>query len=183
LLDFYRSQHRYAEVEKVYLRTIDAVEKKHGPDHPSLRDTLDKLASLYELNLSRPEKAEPMYRRCLAIVEKAHGADHLEVQTPLRRLAEFLDGRRRYKEAEPLLARIVAITEKARGPEHLSLAGVSERTGFEDVLIGNPLDRLASNYERQRRYDEAEKLYLRQLAIVEKARGPDHEVARGRSRG
>jgi CHAT domain-containing protein len=175
LAELYRSQHRYSDVEEIYLRALASIEKAHGADSPKLRDLLELLAGVYQTDLRRPEKAEPLYRRSLAIVETARGPDDPDVLRPLNHLAWLYEVQFRHKDAVPVLERLVAILEKEHGPDH---RGLVETTGLGLGTIFRPLPRLAKSYESQRRYDEAEKLYERSLAIMEKARGPDHPAVR-----
>jgi tetratricopeptide (TPR) repeat protein len=61
---------------------------------------------------------------------------------------------------QPLYKRALAIDEKALGPEHPAVA----------IRLSN----LATLYNDQGRYAEAEPLYKRALAISEKVFGPEH---------
>ena len=54
--------------------------------------------------------------------------------------------------------------EKALGPDHLDTA--------------QSLNNLAALYDNQGKYEQAEKLYQRALAIAEKALGPDHPATK-----
>ena len=55
-------------------RTIAIDEKVHGPDHPGLATSLNKLATLYQAT-GRHQAAEPLLQRTIAIDEKALGPD------------------------------------------------------------------------------------------------------------
>ncbi len=56
------------------------------------------------------------------------------------------------------------------------VAAVKEAEGFgpQDPRLGDSLNNLAVLYHAQDKHAEAEPLYQRSLAIVEKALGPDH---------
>jgi tetratricopeptide (TPR) repeat protein len=75
----------------------------------------------------------------------------------------------RYAEAEPLFKRSLALKESSLGPTHPSLAPT---LGNPDVAMS--LNNLASLYEAQGRYPDAEPLYKQSLAILEKLLGKDH---------
>ena len=65
----------------------------------------------------------------------------------------------RYTEAQRMFAAAVA---------------EAETFGDQDERLGRSLNNLAAAYTVQGRYNEAEPLYRRSLAILEKSRGPTH---------
>src|SRR3954463_14774210 len=60
----------YLAAELFLKRAIAVDEKAHGPAHPGLAATLDKLATLYQAT-GRPGAAELFLKRAIAIDEKA----------------------------------------------------------------------------------------------------------------
>ena len=50
----------------------------------------------------------------------------------------------------------------------------AEESGVQDQRLATSLNNLALVYKAQAKYDQAEPLYKRSLAIYEKALGPDH---------
>jgi tetratricopeptide (TPR) repeat protein len=50
----------------------------------------------------------------------------------------------------------------------------AEAFGPQDLRLATSLNNLAALYHQQGKYDEAEPLYKRSLAIVEKSLGPEH---------
>jgi esterase/lipase superfamily enzyme/Tfp pilus assembly protein PilF len=190
---------KHAEALPLAERAVKVTEEQLGPDHPDGRQSLTRLASLYE-SQGRYADAEPLLKRSLAIAEKALGPDHPDVGSALARLASLYQFQRRYADAEPLLKRSLAVTEEKLGPDHpdvreslARLKSLYESRGrHEDVEAllkrslairekaigpdhpGSSLTDLASLYQSQGRYADAEPLLKRSLAIREKALGPDH---------
>ena len=76
----------YLAAELFLKRAIAVDEKAHGPDHPGLAATLDKLATLYQAT-GRPGAAEPLLKRAIAIDEKALGPEHPDLAGRLNNLA------------------------------------------------------------------------------------------------
>ena len=161
---------RYAEAEPLFRRALAIREKTLDEDHTVTATSLNDLGVLLRLQ-GRFMEAEPLLCRALAIREKALGPDHPDTATSLINLALLRQDQRRLEEAEPLLRRGLAIREKALGEDHRETA----RT----------LNDLGGLLRAQDRYVEAERLYRqaraiwekalrRELAIREKALGPDH---------
>jgi hypothetical protein len=85
----------------------------------------------------------------------AQGADEVaELQAQLRRLSS----QGKYAEVIPVAERYVALIRQRRGEEHADFAVA--------------LSWLANAYQDQGRYEDAEPLHKRALAIMEKARDP-----------
>ena len=76
----------YLTAELFLKRAIAVDEKAHGPDHPGLAATLDKLATLYQAT-GRHGAAEPLLKRAVAIDEKALGPEHPDLAGRLNNLA------------------------------------------------------------------------------------------------
>ncbi|MBI4748569.1 MAG: CHAT domain-containing protein [Acidobacteria bacterium] len=138
---------------------VEQSEKKLGPEHPLVEESLNTLALFYHAK-GQYQQAEPVYRRALAICEKALGPDHPQMATILNNLARLYQEKGDYQQAEPLYRRSLAIYEKAFGPDH-----------FETATI---LNNLALLSQEKGDYQQAEPLYRRSLAIYEKTLGPNH---------
>jgi CHAT domain-containing protein/tetratricopeptide (TPR) repeat protein len=154
-------QRKFREAEPVLEQGLAILEKAHGPDGPELVPWLHKLARHQDMQFKK-DRAEPYYRRALAIMEKARGGEHPDILEALAKLAEFYAGQsadRYLPQGEELFRRALAITGKAHGAESVELRR------WHDALGGL--------YQKLRRYDDAEAQYLRSLALVEKAKGPD----------
>ena len=147
-------------------------------------------------------EAIPLAQRLLADIEKAFGGDHRDVAAALNNLAMLYGSQGRDAEAEPLLRRSIAILEKLHGlrlPGNraaaqqsggaVSAAGALRRcrasvqtvTGDPREIarrdhpdLGQSLNNLATNYEKQDRHADSEPLFKRSLAIYQKTLGPEH---------
>jgi tetratricopeptide (TPR) repeat protein len=69
VLTLYR-QGKYAEATEIAKRSLALAEKKFGPDHPDIGQSLNNLAALYD-SQGRYAEAEPLYKRALTICERA----------------------------------------------------------------------------------------------------------------
>ncbi|CAM9138218.1 unnamed protein product, partial [Ectocarpus sp. 13 AM-2016] len=163
---------------------------------------LSKKQPLYErsqairgcvLNLEHPdvaqefgkyEEAEPLFERSQVIREKVLGPEHPDVATSLNNRASLLETQSKYEEAEPLYRRSLAINENIYGPDHPKVATdlnnwalLLKKQAF--VLphmhqCHQPIFSLSLPVTFQGKYEEAEPLYRRSLAIREKVLGPEH---------
>ena len=193
---------KYAEAVPIAQRAIALAEHQSGPDHPTVAQSLEKLAVLYYRQV-RYADAESLHRRSLAIRERALGPDHPHVGTTLNNLAVLLHSQGRYEDAELLFKRALGIRERLEGREHQdagttlnnlgvlysvvgrsaeaelsyqrSLAIREKVLGPEDAAVGESLNNLAMLYESQGRYTDAERLLVRAFAIRQKVMGPVHQ--------
>ena len=76
-------------------------EKVLGPHHPLVAISLDKLATLYEVQ-GQHEKAEQLYTRALGIFEKASSPNLPFMASVLKKLAEIYRRSDREKEAQAM---------------------------------------------------------------------------------
>ena len=127
---------RYGVAELLLKRTIAIDEKVHGPDHPGLATSLNKLATLYQAT-GRHQAAEPLLQRTIAIDEKALGPEHPDLAGRLNNLAVLYWATDRAAKAEPLFARALAILDKSLPPDHPALAAVRENHANLLVQLGH----------------------------------------------
>ena len=148
--------------EELFRRSREAYEMIVGPEDPRLATVLFNLAGVY-VEQRKYTQALSLYRQVLAMREKALGsADPLlaEVWNDLGFLCLHLG---RYKEAESWLVKAVDVWEKTRGSEAYSAVA---------------LENLALLRRIEGRFEAAESLYTRALAVEEKVFGREHpEVA------
>ena len=189
LASLYRNQGKYDLAESLLKRALARDEKVRGPDHEDTATALNNLGSLYK-NQGKYDLAEPLYKRALAIYEKVC-PDHEytdediiinpawfhdtppDTATALKNLAKLYKKQGKYDLAEPFYKRALAIYEKV----------FPEDTG-EDIILAwfhdtppstaTALTNLASLCQTQEKYDLAEPLYERALAIRQEVLGPDH---------
>lgn len=193
---------KYAEAVPIAQHAVALAEQQSGPHHPTVAQSLEKLAVLY-YRLGRYADAESLHRRSLAIRERALGPDHPDVGKTLNNLAVLLHSQGRHEDAEPLFKRALGIRERLEGREHQdvgttlnnlgvlysamgryaeaelsyqrSLAIREKVLGPEDAAVGESLNNLAMLYESQGRYADAERLLVRAFAIRQKVMGPLHQ--------
>ena len=151
------------EAEELHRRVLAGSEGVYGPEHPTIAERLNHLAS----NLDEQQRylqAEPLFRRALKISEDKLGPEHHSTGVYVNNLASNLDSQGRHKEAEVLHRRSVKIREATFGPLH------------PDTATG--INNLARNLDHQQRHPEAQILYNQALQIREGGLGLTHaEVA------
>ena len=190
LYDYDSDTQAHDLAEPLYKRALARHEKFRGPDHEDTATSLNNLAELYNTQ-GKYDLAEPFYRRAWAIREPLYkGAvadtedefffrpDHASTATALNNLAELYNTQGEYDLAEPFYKRALAIYEKVFGPDHEDTdADCITLAWFHDTPPGTAtaLTNLASLCQTQEKYDLAEPLYKRALAIRQEVLGPDHE--------
>lgn len=88
LADVNRLQRRFAEAEKLYLRSMEMWIVLLGEEQPRLATTLHNLGAVY-IELGRPAEAEPHLSRALTIWEATLGPDSPEATNTRRALARL----------------------------------------------------------------------------------------------
>jgi len=183
----------YEAAETLLRKALTIKEAALGPEHPDLATTLHNLAYACRRR-ARYDEADNLYRRATEILEKAQGPMSIDLASVLEGHAASNEESGQYDVAEALYRRAVVIQEGRPTPDEAraallnNLALLLWRTGkpdegerlslrsieiFEELLgLGHPvvadcLIDLASHYEAQGRYQEAERCYRRAVAIQE----------------
>jgi tetratricopeptide (TPR) repeat protein len=104
-------------------------------------------------------RAEQYFQKALALEGKHFGAESMELVPTLELLGDLCVATYHFAEGEAALRRALAIVERREG-QSLRAA---------DLQLS-----LAASAFRQKKYDEAEPLFQRALAIQEELRGPTH---------
>jgi CHAT domain-containing protein/Tfp pilus assembly protein PilF len=181
-------------------RALAMQEQALGPQHPLVAQSLNNLASLYQVT-GKYNQAEPLLQRAVRMTERVQGPQHPEVATMLVNLAELYREKGDYQQAEPLYQRALAIRERALGLHHPNvaqslnnLAALYDEKGdyqraepfyqralriYEQALPHHPnvaitLGNLAELYRNKGDYQQAEPLLRRALALREQVLGPQH---------
>ena len=101
-------QGHYAEAAKVAQEALEVAEKDLGDDHPTVAQSLNNLAVLYQAQ-GKYAEAVPLHKRALAIKEKALGPAHPNVATALGNMAGLYRETGRVGEAKRFEERAKAI--------------------------------------------------------------------------
>ncbi len=147
----------------LYERAMAIWEKTLDPKSPEMADRLWQMAHQYASHGRRTD-AEPLYRRSLAIQERLANPDAWLLADTLEVLSGFyledLSNKEKINQGLALQLRAVEIKDKIRDKETNEFA--------------LRLDSLAALYERLGRFDEAEAVKERMLAVELQRLGPDH---------
>ncbi|CBJ32852.1 NB-ARC and TPR repeat-containing protein-likely pseudogene [Ectocarpus siliculosus] len=169
------TQGKYEEAEPMYEHSQAIREKTLGPDHPAVATVLNNRAGLLKTQ-GKYAEATPLHERSQAIREKALGPEHPDVATSLNNRAGLLESQGKYEEIEPLSRCSLAVDEHVYGP-----TDVNKWTGLLSIwflrnqrLLYVTTVPVALSLVLQGKYAEAEPLYARSHAILEKVVGPEH---------
>src|SRR5262245_29100131 len=185
------------EAERLMKRALTILQRALASSEKELSNRLSKLAYNYHAD-NRYAAALPIYELALAWAEKAFGPDAPELHQFLDKLADVNKQQGRYTNAERLYRRALSVSDQLpddiRKPLTISnfltrLAEISSEQGYisdskallerAQDIIGKSFERfskgphttitIASAYEAQGRYAEAEALYSQELARLQKA--------------
>ncbi|MGH7227944.1 MAG: tetratricopeptide repeat protein [Nitrospiraceae bacterium] len=121
LIERYRAQGKYVEMEPLCQLALEIEEQTLGPEHFEVALTLSDLAGACHLQ-GKYAKAEPLYKRSLAIWEKTLGKEHPRVATAMSNLAKLCAAQGNYTRAEQFYLCSLAIRKKTLGPDHPDVA-------------------------------------------------------------
>ncbi|WP_437573940.1 CHAT domain-containing protein [Sorangium sp. So ce887] len=146
-------------------RALAILEKRLGPEHPSLAAALDRLASVQLLQGAEPSEVEPLVERALSLRDRTLGKGHVGRSTSLMLRGDLALRRGDPAAAERAYRDALALREQRLGDRHPGVAEALAALGQLREEGGEPR--------------AAEPLYRRALAIEEAAFGPGHpRVAR-----
>jgi non-specific serine/threonine protein kinase/serine/threonine-protein kinase len=154
---------RSEEAESILRNVLDAQRRTAGDDSPETAETLTALGVLCYSYLRKADEAEPMLRRALSARRSRMGPGDVGALTTQVHLANLLTNQSRFDEAGRLY-------EEARA--------AAEELGAEDRL--EILSAVASFLFMTRRFDEAERLFVRlveEYEAVAPAGHPDLFIA------
>ena len=160
LAQFYTARGADALAKALYERAVAICETSRGPRD---RTTADALTQLANSHLQQDEVAIPLFARAIDIYLSLPGAEPEEAGI-LFDIWVIYHNNHRYSEAEDYGRLAVAVLERAPQalPKHLV----------------NALGNLSSTYAAHGRYEQAEELYRRSLALQEQLDGgkPSHSL-------
>lgn len=164
---YLRLRAQYRQAEALCHRAMQLNEVIHSSDHIDTAMVLFVHVPIY-YDLGRYAEAEGFCRRALALYEQFLGAEHSVTIAAANFLAELSRLCGKNREAEVLFSRVLAFYEKYG----------------KSTEIASPLFSLANLYRTQKRFEEAESLLLRSLAIREQEdMGLEHFHTAGSLRG
>jgi tetratricopeptide (TPR) repeat protein len=149
-----REASQYEEAEPLLQEAVEVAEDTFGPDSFETAKALNELGVLGKYD-GQFERSETAYRRALRIVEQTSGLESELGATLFHNLGGLEHARGHFATGEPFARRAVEIRERLVGPDHPDTAA--------DVAA------LAALLDGQRKYDEAEKLYLQYERSTDRA--------------
>jgi tetratricopeptide (TPR) repeat protein len=152
---------RFAQIQMEYQKPEDAAgslqtavsirTQLNGPLDPSLIYDLDRQGTVY-IALRQYDKAEEAYRHGLVIRESLYGKENADLIPTVDGLAYACFGQKKYDVAEPIYQRLVALWIKSVGSE-------------VHPVIAMTLDKVATFYADQKKFDQAKEASDRATAI------------------
>ncbi len=156
LANLYWRLGKYRDSETMFRETMEIKEKLLGAEHLEVGEITYNLAVLFYFQ-GKFSEAETMYIKSIDIIEKKSGKDCIDISAPLNSLAGLYVTQGKYEEAEPLFKRALEIREKYSHPE-----------------LAVTLMNFGNFHFDLRRFYEAEELYKKSLALLEKNLGDMH---------
>jgi tetratricopeptide (TPR) repeat protein len=147
---------RYREAEPVLRRALASSERAFGPETHEVADALVSLAACCK-SLARFAEAGPLYQRALGIVERLSGPEAADVAAIYHEFAGLEHAAGNWARGVPFARTAMRIRRRLLGPRH--------------PLVASDMVALAALLDRLKQYDEAERLYARAIAILERAHG------------
>ena len=152
---------RFDEGIRLFGQTLERQRRSLGANHEATLRTMNDLAFWLGV-MGRWSEAEELHRDVLERRRRRYGDVSGETVWSVSDLGVVLMRQGRYAEAEPLLAKAIRIWRRVRSP--------SEPDSLREVIFKSSL---ASLYQGQRRYVEAEAIFVEALATIERVMGPE----------
>ena len=194
MASFYVSQQRYSEAEPFYKRALEIRDNalRGLPNGRPRQDQQVKLianlratGSVY-FELRNHSTAKQLIERAIENQESLYGKDNIAVTRELALLGQWYLRQRKFADAEPIYRRLVTLWRKDTGPGSRQLniepnrrvaiymldperplfrSAVSDRLDPSKYI--DAITALATIYGEQRRYTDAESLYIESLTTLE----------------
>jgi len=160
---------KYEQAEPLFERELTIRERTPDFDRYGLVTTMNFLATTYFYQ-HRLEKAESLLKRAIALDLQTYGPNSANVLYANGKLF-LMQGQ--FEQAEPLLKHALAIRE-----EDLRRRGDNTKPNPQNMVAWLPLflelEEISNIYFFQGQYTQAEQLYRRLLAIIDKPDGVSH---------
>lgn len=155
---------KYAEAEQVTRRAVTLIESVRQENDPEIAVNLNNLG-LILAEQGKYEEAEDIHRRVLQWRERFLGAKHPDVAVSLINLGKVQYEQEEWVHAKESFDRafiiLTDIPEKQRTEEQ-----------YENLVMC--ANNLALIYVEEKKYDQAEKFYLKAIEILTALKGPQH---------
>lgn len=157
----------FARSERLFRRAVEICERGLGPDHPDTAAAYTAFADWLMEARGKFAEAEGLYRRALSVRERTLGAEHPDTAATLGDLAVVQLRLGRLPEGLELARRSMAIREHSPEP----------RTPGETIDAVTPHLVLGLALVENRRPADAEEIFRRALALLERGLGRGHPVS------
>lgn len=117
----YATQHKFAQAEPLFQRSLGVCVAALGPDHPDVAIILRNMGIL-KASLRGYAEADVLLSRSLSVTNRVLGQEHPLVAVTMRTIAVFQAVQGHYGEAERFIRRSLEISEKTLGSEHPEVA-------------------------------------------------------------
>lgn len=161
----YHSQKKYDLAWPHYERALAICEKKLGRDDPITGEFQSKLGDFYQ-SQEKYDEAEKYHLAALKIWNRAYGNENLYSVISLGKLVELYKAQDIEYKVTPRIREIKQINKILSETEDPTTI-----PGPDDPGTATFLNSLAETYDEQEKYDQAEQLFKRVLAIREKTLG------------
>jgi len=136
----YAKQHKYAQAELLFQRSLGVSVAALGSDHPDVAIVLKNIGIL-KASQRQYAEADLLLSQSLSLTNRVLGHEHPTVAVTMRTIAVFQAIQGHYGEAERFIRRSLAIGEKTLGSEHPEVAASRKvfaqvlRTGHRDTEV------------------------------------------------
>lgn len=127
----YAKQHKYAQAELMFQRSLGVSVAALGSNHPDVAVILKNIGIL-KASQRQYAEADLLLSQSLSLTNRVLGHEHPTVAVTMRTIAVIQAIQGHYGEAERFIRRSLEISEKTRGSEHPEVA--ASRKVFAQVL-------------------------------------------------
>lgn len=127
----YAKQHKFAQAETMFQRSLGVCVAVLGSDHPDVAVILKNIGIL-KASQRQYVEADLLLKQSLLLTERVLGHEHPIAASTMRTIAVFQAVQGHYGEAEPFIRRSLEIGEKTLGSKHPEVA--ASRKVFAKVL-------------------------------------------------
>ena len=125
LVDLYKSNGRFKDVEDLYRRLLETSQELLGANHPTVVQTLTRLAKFYADERSY-EEAVSLYTESLEIRKNIFREQHPSIATNMINLAYVYHSLKRFEEAQELYDQALKIRIHEYGESHYKVGFVQK---------------------------------------------------------